>query len=338
AAGLGALLAACTARPGRGSAPPPATVAGTGGRQPATRAPTPATRPAAATPLTPFPADNVWNRRVDALPVHPGSAAYLAGIGADAPLHPDFGAGLWAGGPIGIPYAIVPGGQPRVAVAYTAYGEESDPGPFPIPPDAPIEGGPDSDGDRHVLVVDGENGALYELYRAFPRPDGSWEAESGARWSLRSNALRPDGWTSADAAGLPLFPGLVRYEEVAAGAIAHALRFTAPHTRKAHLWPARHHASTSADPARPPMGLRLRLRAGVPIDGYPPEVRVILRALKEYGMFLADNGSALFLSGAPDERWDNDALRAMGAVRAADFEVVDASGLLIDPGSGQARP
>ena len=331
AAGLGTLLAACGPR--LATAPPartPAVAVGTATAAPMTVA-------VVGTPLTRFPDDNVWNRRVDALPVHPNSAAYIASIGADAPLHADFGAGLWEGGPIGIPYAIVPGSQPDVPITYTAYGDESDPGPFPIPTDAPIEGGPDGDGDRHVLVVDGDNGVLYELYRAFPRPDGSWEADSGARWSLRSNALRPDGWTSADAAGLPIFAGLVRYDEVAAGAIGHALRFTAPRTQRAYLWPARHHASDSTDRSRPPMGLRLRLKASVDIGGYPPEVRVILRALREYGMFLADNGGALFLSGAPDERWDDDLLRTMRAVRTSDFEAVDASGLMVDPDSGRAR-
>ena len=223
-----------------------------------------------------------------------------------------------------------------MAIHYTAYGSESDPGPFPVPADAPVEGGSGSDGDRHVLVVDRDNCLLYELYRAFPQGDGSWNADSGARYDLRSNALRPDGWTSADAAGLPIFPGLVRYDEVAAGEIAHAIRFTAPQTRQAYVWPARHYASSSSDPSLPPMGQRFRLKAGVDISGYSGPVQVILRAMKKYGIILADNGSAWYISGAPDERWDNDMLHELDNVRGSDFEAVDCSALMVDPDSGQA--
>ena len=284
-----------------------------------------------------FPPDNVWNRTVTDLLVHPLSATYLSTIGLNRAFHADFGAGEWEGAPIGIPYAIVPGDQPKVPIHYTAYGDQSDPGPMPIPRDAPIEGGPDADGDRHVLVIDEDNGILYELYRAFPNADGSWNAESGAIWPLGSNALRTDGWTSADAAGLPILPGLARYGEVASGEIRHALRFTVPRTQRAYLWPATHAASSSTDPARPPMGLRVRLKANVDIGTYPPQARVVLRCLQEYGMILADNGRSLFVSGAPDERWDNDDLGSLAGITAAMLEVVDASGVLVAPGSAQAR-
>jgi hypothetical protein len=296
--------------------------------------------PAAAGPMigsTPiFPADNIWNRNVVDLPAHPQSAAMLANIGA-ASLKADFGAGLWNGGPIGIPYTVVDAGQPLVPIVYTAYGDESDPGPMPIPATAPVEGGNQSTGDRHVIVVDQANGLLYELYRAFKNNDNSWRADSGARWSLTANTLRPDTWTSADAAGLPIFPGLARYDEVAAGQIDHALRFTLPRTRRQHLWPARHDASSSTDPTRPPMGARLRLKANVDVSGYPAQSRVILQALKRYGMILADNGSPLFVSGAPDERWNNDDLRSLAGIKTTDFEFVDSLSAMLDPESAQAR-
>ncbi len=217
-----------------------------------------------------FPASNVWNARVDLLPVDPKSADYIATIGPGAGLHPDFGSGTWDGGPIGIPYAVVPGSQPRVAVRFD-YADESDPGPYPIPADAPIEGGPASGGDRHVLLVDTGSCVLYELYAAYPQPDGSWHAGSGAVFDLRGNALRPAGWTSADAAGLPILPGLVRYDEVAAGAIRHALRFTVAHTRNQFVWPARHQASSSGNPAYPPMGQRFRLKAGFDVSSFPAQ-------------------------------------------------------------------
>jgi len=283
-----------------------------------------------------FPADNIWNVPVATLPVDRNSDAYIATIGADRPVHPDFGSGLYDGGPIGIPFVTVPGSQPKVPVTFL-YDDESDPGPYPIPPNPPIEGGPNSDGDRHVLVVDRDRCILYELFNAFPQAYESWRADSGAIFDLRSNALRPVGWTSADAAGLPMLPGLVRYDEVASGEIRHALRFTAPQTRRAFLWPARHFASRLTGTQYPPMGQRFRLRANFDISSFSPEVRVILRALKKYGLMLADNGSSWFISGVPDERWDNDVLRQLRRVRGSDFEAVDVSSLMIDPDSGQAR-
>ena len=282
-----------------------------------------------------LPADNIWNARVDTLPVHPRSTDYVNNIGRWTGLHPDFGSGLWDGGPIGIPYTTVPGTQTRVPVTFD-YWDESDPGPYPIPPDAPIEGGPQSTGDRHVLVVDRDNCVLYELFYAWPNSDGSWHAGSGAVFGLRSNALRPAGWTSADAAGLPILPGLVRYDEVAAGEIRHALRFTAPQTQRAYVWPARHYASTITDPSYPPMGQRFRLKAGFDISGFSREVQVILTVLKRYGMLLADNGSAWYLSGVPDSRWNNDDLvSALRQVPGDAFEAVDVSSLMVDPNSGQ---
>jgi len=283
-----------------------------------------------------LPADSIWNARVDALPVDPNSASYVASIGATATVHPDFGAGQWDGGPIGIPYTTVPGTQPPVAVTFD-YADESDPGPYPIPPAPPVEGGPDSTGDRHVLVVDRDRCRLYELYAAYPLADGSWHAGSGAVFELASNALRPDSWTSADAAGLPILPGLVRYDEVATGEIRHALRFTAPVTQKRHVWPARHDASSNTSPSVPPMGQRFRLKASFDVSGFPPTVRIILTALQRYGMMLADNGSAWFLSGVPDSRWNDDELVSwLRLVPGSAFEAVDVSGLVIDPSSGQA--
>jgi len=286
-----------------------------------------------------FPADNIWNVPVDTLPVDSNSDVYVATIGADNTVHADFGSGEWPPGsdsPIGIPYTDVPATQLKVSVTFD-YDDESDPGPYPIPPDASIEGGPDSDGDRHVLVVERDTCILYELFYAFPQLDGSWHAGSGAIFDLKSNALRPDGWTSADAAGLPILPGLVRYEEVAEGEIRHALRFTAPQTRKAYVWPARHYASNLTGTQYPPMGQRFRLRADFDISGFSPAVQVILRALKTYGMMLADNGSAWYISGVPDERWDNDVLHELHQVHGSDFEAVDVSSLMVAPDSGQVR-
>ena len=273
---------------------------------------------------------------MDALPVDANSSAYIATVGAALNVHPDFGSGLWDGGPIGIPYATVPGSQTKVAVAFL-YNDESDPGPYPIPADAPIEGGPDGDGDRHVLIVDRDNCILYELYRAFPLPGGAWTADSGAVFPLGSNALRPATWTSADAAGLPILPGLVRYDEVNAGEIKHALRFTAPQTRQLFIWPARHQASDFTEIQYPPMGQRFRLKAGVDLSGFSAPVRVILTALKKYGMILADNGTSWYISGAPDERWDNDVLHELHNVMGSDFEAVDESSLMVNPDSGEAK-
>ena len=295
----------------------------------ATAAPTLAGCPA-------FPADNAWNAAVDTLPRHPNSDAYVATIGAARGVHPDFGT-VYQGAPIGIPFTTVGGTQPRVPVTFD-YADESDPGPYPIPASAPIEGGTQSDGDRHVLVVDRDNCVLYELFDAHPNADGSWHAGSGAVFALRSNALRPAGWTSADAAGLPILPGLVRYDEVAAGEIAHALRFTAPQTQRAYLWPARHFASSLTGTQYPPMGLRMRLRAGFDTSGFSAPVQVILRALKKYGMTLADNGGAWFVSGVPDSRWNDDMLVGeLARVKGSDFEAVDMSGLMADAGSAAVK-
>ncbi|HEX6385233.1 MAG TPA: hypothetical protein VF177_11230 [Anaerolineae bacterium] len=288
-----------------------------------------------------FPADNIWNVPVDMMPVEANSEDYVNTIGAEAGLHADFGSGVWppeSNSPIGIPYVEVPGSQPKVPIDFSdGYPEESDPGPYPVPPDAPIEGGPDSSGDRHVLVVDRDECILYELYRAFPQGDDSWKADSGAVFDLNSHGLRPAGWTSADAAGLPILPGLVRYEEVASGEIGHAIRFTAPETRRAYVWPARHFASNLTGSEYPPMGQRFRLRADFDTSGYSHDARVILEALKKYGMILADNGSAWYISGAPDERWDNDVLHELDDVMGSDFEAVDVSSLMVDPDSGQTR-
>ncbi len=285
-----------------------------------------------------LPADNVWNTPVDRLPIDPRSDDYVASIGRTATVHPVFGSGSYDGGPIGIPFVVVGGSQARVAIVFTAFGDESDPGPYPVPADAPIEGGPGADGDRHVLVVDRGACVLYELYRALPNRDGSWNADSAARYDLRSHALRPDGWTSADAAGLPILPGLVRYDEVAAGEIRHALRFTAPRTRRAYVWPARHFASSRSDANLPPMGQRFRLRASFDLAGFSRETQVVLRALQRYGMLLADNGSSWYVSGAPHPSWNNDVLVGeLRRVHGSDFEAVDVQSLLINLNSGQAR-
>lgn len=288
-----------------------------------------------------LPPDNAWNTPVVGLPVHPNSAAYLTSMGLTTGLHADFGAGLWEGGPIGIPYLTVSSAAPLVPVQFVEFGAQSDPGPYRVPLDAPIEGGPSSTGDRHVLAVDRDNCVLYELYHAQPQPQSQpprWQAGSGAVYNLRSNALRPAGWTSADAAGLPMLPGLVRYDEVAQGVIPHALRFTVNRTQRAYVWPARHYASSVTDPNAPPMGLRVRLRASFDVRPYAPPVQTILRAMQTYGMLVADNGSDWFVSGAPDERWDNDLLSTLRTVKGSDFEVVDTSGMVIDPHSGRARP
>lgn len=285
----------------------------------------------------PFPQDNDWNIDISSAAVDPNSANLIASIGLGIGLHPDFGAGLYQGAVLGIPYSVVSGAQAKVAISFTAYGNESDPGPYPIPADASVEGEqvglPGSGGDRHVIVLDRDNNRLYELYRAFKNPDGSWNADSGAVFDLSSNLVRPGGrpgWTSADAAGLPIFPGLVRYDEVAAGAIRHALRFTAANTRKAYLPPATHWASSSTDVNRPPMGMRVRLKAGFVIPAsISAETRVILQAMKTYGMILADNGSNWYVSGAPDARWNNDKLVSeFAAVKGSDFEVVQMNGLV----------
>ena len=284
-----------------------------------------------------FPVDNVWNTPVDQLPVDGNSATYITTIGATKTFHPDFGAAVYDGGPIGIPYDVVTGTQPRVSISFD-YSDESDPGPYPIPPNAQIEGGPNSTGDRHVLVLDRDNCVLYEMFSSYPQPNGSWQAGSGAVFDLESHALRPRDWTSADAAGLPILPGLVRYDEVAAGEIAHALRFTVPQSQKKYVWPARHYASSLTGSQYPPMGKRFRLKASFDVSTFSPEVQVILRALKKYGMILADNGSAWYISGAPDPRWNDDVLvTEFRRVKGSDFEAVDESSMIINPDTGQAR-
>lgn len=289
-----------------------------------------------------FPPDHAWNTPIDTLPVDSASSAYIRSIGIDRHFHADFGSGLWDGGPIGIPFVVVPGSQPGVPISFE-YDDESDPGlspggSYPIPDNPPIEGGPSSDGDRHILILDKDHCKLYEVYAAYPQSGGSWTAGSGAVYDLNSYALRPDGWTSADAAGLAILPGLVRYDEVASGEIRHAIRFTAPSTRDGtYIWPARHHASDDSNPSLPAMGQRFRLRADYDISGFSPEVQVILKAMKKYGIMLADNGSAWYLSGAPDERWDNDMLHELDVLTGRDMEAVDVSGLIIDPNSGQSR-
>ena len=282
-----------------------------------------------------FPADNVWHAPVTGLPVHAHSSAYVASIGTAEAVHADFGAGLWNGGPIGIPITTVPAGQAGVQVNFQ-YGSESDTVPYPIPPGVRIEGGSNSRGDRHIMLFDQTNCRSYELFAAYPNGDGTWRAGSGAVFDLSDNRLRPAGWTSADAAGLSILVGLVRYEEVAAGQIDHAIRVTAPRTRDAHIWPARHSASDDNDPSLPPMGLRLRLKPNVDTTGLPAQARIVAEAMKRYGVILADNGSPWFISGAPDERWDNDALHALGALKGSDFEAVDTSSLMISPNSAAA--
>jgi hypothetical protein len=282
-----------------------------------------------------FPADNIWNTRIDQLPVHPSSSTWVATIGASGGMHADFGAGLWDGGPIGIPFVTVPGTQTKYTASFT-YQSESDPGPYAVPLNAPIEGGSASTGDRHAIAIDTDNCILYELYDAFPQAN-SWQAGSGAIFPLLSDALRPATWTSADAAGLPIFPGLVRYDAILAGEISHAIRFTVPQTQKAYVWPARHYASSLTSNQYPPMGARFRLKSSFDISKFSPTNQIILRALQRYGMMLADNGSAWYISGAPDDRWNNDDLHALGGILGSNFEAVDVSPLMINPNSGQAQ-
>ena len=269
---------------------------------------------------TVFPKSNPWNQRVDQLPVAGNSAQIIASIGTSGSVHADFGSGLWEGAPIGIPISVVGRRQPKARVAFE-YADESDRGPYPIPRNVKIEGGRSSTGDRHALIVDRDACRLYELYALYPKGAG-WRAGSGAIWNLRSNRVRPAGWTSADAAGLPILPGLARYDEVKRGAIDHALRFTVQRTRRAYVFPARHFASDSTDANLPPLGLRLRLKAGFDISSYPRQARIVLVALKRYGMLVADNGSDWYITGAPDSRWSNDQLHTLGRVKGSDFEVV----------------
>lgn len=269
-----------------------------------------------------FPGDNPWNQDVSTRPVHENSDAFIDSIGRGDHLHPDFGT-VYEGAPIGIPFVLVDASASPVDISYDAYGDESDPGPFPIPLDAPIEGGVDSDGDRHVIAVDTDACILYELYRAFAE-DGGFTAASGVSYDLSRNEHHPEGCTSADAAGLPIFPGLVRYDEVVLeGEIRHALRFTVSRSRRAYVFPARHYASSSDDENLPPMGLRLRMKEGYDCGAYSNEARVICTSLKRYGMLVADNGSDWYISGAPDPRWDDDALGDLKQIPGDAFEVVD---------------
>ena len=267
-----------------------------------------------------FPRDNAFNQRVDSLPVAADSARIVASIGLDTGLHPDFGSGTYEGRPIGIPFDVVSRRTHRSRLSFD-YADESDRVGYPIPKNVHIEGGAGADGDRHALLVDRDSCRLYELY-ALERSGGGWHAGSGATWRLRSNRVRHAGWTSADAAGLPILPGLARYDEVRRGRIDHALRFTVSETRNAFVFPARHFASSLSDPALPRMGERLRLKRGVDISHYPRQARIVLQALKTYGMLVADNGSDWYISGAPSSGWDNDALHSLGGIHGADFEVV----------------
>jgi len=280
----------------------------------------------------PFPANNPWNTDISSAPVDPNSANLIASIGLTTGLHADFGSGTYNGGPIGIPYMVVDNSQAGATIRFTAYGDESDPGPYPIPQTAPIEGGPNGNQDRHVLVVNRDSNRLYEMFISYPVGNNTWTADSGAIFHLDSNTVRPGGqlgWTSADAAGLPIFPGLVRYDEAAAGAIRHALRFTVQRSRRAYVPPATHFASSNTSPDLPPMGMRVRLKASYQIPAnFAPEVKAILQAMKTYGMFVADNGGNWFVSGAPDERWNNDVLRTqLGSVTGSNFEVIRMDGL-----------
>jgi hypothetical protein len=282
-----------------------------------------------------FPADNVWNTRIDTLPVHSRSTAWITSIGRSTGLHMDFGSGIWpdpGGGPIGIPYNVVPSTQAGInmGAGQFDYADESDLGGYPIPASPLIEYG----SDHHILIVKQGECKLYELYAA-QKTVGIWYAGSGAIWDLNSNALRPDTWTSADAAGLPILPGLVRYDEIAAGEIKHAIRFTINNTA-GYIWPARHLTSPT-NVNIPPMGARFRLKASFNISAYPADMQVLLRAMQQYGIIVADNGSDWYISGAPDSRWDNDTLHLLDDITGNDFEAVDESSLMIDPNSGQAR-
>ncbi|MBC7713073.1 MAG: hypothetical protein H7177_07025 [Rhizobacter sp.] len=268
-----------------------------------------------------FPADNPWNQDISNEPLDPNSDTYITSLGKSGTVHPDFGT-WWEGAPLGQPVNVVTSTQSKVPVTFS-YVRESDPGPYPIPADAEIQGGPEGTGDRHLIVIDKDNGILYEMYQAFQNSDGSWRADSGAKFNLNTNELRPAGYTSADAAGLPIYPGLVRYEEVVVKKeINHALRFTANRTRHAYVYPARHAAGISTDSSLPPMGMRVRLKASFDISPYPESVQIILRALKKYGMILADNGTSWMLSGIPDDNWSDSELHTIKQVPGSAFEVV----------------
>ncbi|HNN13249.1 MAG TPA: hypothetical protein PKL78_06795 [Anaerolineales bacterium] len=315
------LVSTPTAAPVSGTAQPPTEVVTI--EEPATSGVT-----IAGCPM--FPANNFWNTRIDSLPVHPLSEAWIDSIGRSEGFHMDFGSGTWEGGPIGIPYNVVAGSTVPKFDAVFYYPDESDPGPYPIPENPNIEYG----SDHHILTIDTETCRLYEMYDA--SFDGSnWNGGSGAIWDLNSNALRPEVWTSADAAGLPILPGLVRYDEIASGEIRHALRFTIENTA-GYIWPARHKPS---DPQNgiPPMGARFRLKADYDISGFPLEMQILLQAFKTYGIVLADNGSNWYVNGSPDERWDNDMLHLLDVLTGNDFEAVDTSVLMVDVNSGEAK-
>jgi hypothetical protein len=317
------VLAAASCNPVTPPPPPP---------PPTSTSTTSTTTPPTTCPYA--PADSYWHARVDTLPRAAASASYVANAGSGSAVHADFGAGLWDGGPIGIPFTTVGAGHARVPVSFE-YADESDPGPYPIPTNAPIEGGAASRGDRHVIVVDRSTCTDYELYAAYPNGGGtSWSAGSGAVFDLTSNAMRPAGWTSADAAGLPILPGLVRYDEVASGTVDHAIRITLRRTDRRYVWPARHQAGV-ADATAAPMGAWLRLKPGTDLSRLGPQARVVARALQVHGAIVADNGSSWYVSGAPDDRWDNDDLHTLGTLHGSDFEFVDPSSLMVNPNSGQ---
>ena len=280
-----------------------------------------------------LPADNIWNAPVNDLPVAADSGLMIATIGATTGLHADFGQGEWDNAKIGIPITVVDSTQSLVPIVFD-YADESDPGPYPIPPDAAVEGEP-NDGDRHVLVLNQDNCMLYELFYSWLQADDSWTAASGAVYDLASNDLRPAGWTSADAAGLPILPGLVRYAEAASGTIDHAIRFTVSLSQDQYVWPARHKASNNSGDQYPPMGQRFRLKEDVDITGFPVIIQTILQAMKTYGIIVADNGSDWYISGEPSESWNNDNLQRLGEIKGADFEAVDVSSLMVDSDSGQ---
>ncbi len=286
----------------------------------------------------PFPSSSLWNTDISTAPVDPNSANYINFIGSTVTLHPDFGSGTYHNQTIGIPYQVVAGTQPKVPVTLGLYASESDPGPEPIPSNALIEGYPKpGNGDRHVLVLEKDGCWLYELYHAALSRSGTWSADSTAIWDMTINEQRPYTWTSADAAGLPIFVGLARYDEVAAGAINHALRFTIPTTQEAFVLPATHWASTTTNPNAPPMGMRMRLKASFNISTFPADDQVILTALQKYGMILADNGSAIFISGAPSNSWTNTDLDLLKSITASDFDVVQ-TGTIYTPANVPTGP
>ena len=275
-----------------------------------------------------YPRNNIWNVPVDKLPVHANSAKFIETGGIQRNLHPDFSK---TGG---IPYIIVPANQPMVPI--TLASGESDPGPYPIPDNLPIEAGAGPDSDNHGIILQQGTCKLYEIYQATKNPDGTWKGSSGAVFDLKANGLRPDGWTSADAAGFAILPGLIRWDEIQAGEIKHAIRLTIPKTRNEYVWPARHFASRLWEPIYPPMGTRFRLKANYDISGFPKEVQVVLRAIKKYGMLLADNGQSWFLTGSPDSHWDDEIWTTIKRVKGSDLEAVDTSSLMISPNSAQA--